>query len=264
MNAKKVLFVDDEANILSSLRRLLRKEDYQLICANGGREALALLENEQVHVVISDQKMPEMRGTEFLQRVKELYPDTVRVVLSGDADVNVIVESINKDEVYRFIPKPWNDEELKAAIRQCLTYYDLVQENRSLLHRVRAQNEELLRLNEGLENTVSERTRSLLLSQSILAKLPIAVLGISEEGIVVLTNDAVGMVFPELKNVLLGVDMREILPEPMVQEVENVLNHRPAAGPTTFEMLGKKVRLRTMSLQEDEAIRGCILMLDVG
>ena len=263
MSQKKVLFVDDETNILSSLSRLLRKEDYKLLTASGGREALVLLEKEFVHVVVSDQKMPDMRGTEFLQKVKELYPETIRVVLSGNADVNVVLESINKDEVYRYLPKPWNDEELKLAIRQCLMYYDLVQENRNLLHQVQTQNEELRKLNEDLENTVTERTRSLRLSQSILARLPVPVLGVSQEGIVVLTNEAVGRMFPAIRHIILGADMHEILPVGMMQMVQQALLGKPVeSGNASFEMLGRQVRVRFMPLKEEDHIRGCILMLD--
>ena len=190
MSKRRVLFVDDEANILSSLKRLLRKEDYELLTAGGGREGLSLLEKESVQVVISDQKMPEMTGTEFLQNVKKLHPDTIRVVLSGDADLGIIVDAINKGEVYRFQPKPWNDEELKAIIRQCFDQYDLVQQNRSLMEQIQAQNKELKHLNEDLEKIVEERTSSLRFSKAILEKLPIPVLGVNQEGNIMLVNDA--------------------------------------------------------------------------
>lgn len=261
MSRKIVLFVDDEANMLSSLGRLLRKEDYKLLTALSAKEGLALLEKEVVHVVISDQKMPEMRGTEFLQRVKALYPDTVRVVLSGDADLNVIVDAINKDEVYRFLPKPWNDEELKVAIRQCLAYYDLVQQNRSLLDRVRAQNEELKRLNEGLENTVTERTRSLLLSQAILAKLPVPVLGVSPEGMIALVNEVVGKVFPPLRQISLGTDARDVFPFVVIERIDRCLRGGMVEQPASCEILGTMVKLQVIPLKEADSMMGCILML---
>lgn len=129
MKDKAVLCVDDEVNILNALKRLLRKEDYNVFFANSGNEALSMLERERVQLVITDQRMPEMTGVQLLQKVKENYPDIVRVVLSGYSDANTIVESINKGEVFRFMLKPWDDEELKSVIRQCLEQYDVIRQN---------------------------------------------------------------------------------------------------------------------------------------
>jgi len=112
MTDKVVLCVDDEPHILNALQRLLRKEDFQVVTARDVEEGLAVLASRPVQLVISDQRMPGMTGVEFLQKVKELFPDAVRVILSGYADVGVIVDSINKGEIYRFLTKPWNDEEL--------------------------------------------------------------------------------------------------------------------------------------------------------
>ena len=101
-----VLCVDDEEGILHSLKRLLRKEDYRLLTSSSGAEALKILEKNDVHLVISDQRMPQMSGTEFFAAVKERYPDTIRVILSGYTDVDSITESINKGHVYKFFLKP--------------------------------------------------------------------------------------------------------------------------------------------------------------
>lgn len=130
MNDKFVLCVDDEVNILNSLKRLLRKEDYTVLTATSGSEGLSLLEKQPVQVVISDQRMPEMTGTEFLKKVKERYPNTIRVILSGYAEAPALLGAINEGEVFRFLTKPWNDEELKAEIQQCLAQYDLATRTR--------------------------------------------------------------------------------------------------------------------------------------
>jgi DNA-binding NtrC family response regulator len=143
MDVKTVLFVDDEVNILNSLVRLLRREPYQVVVAKGAKEAFEILEKQPVQVVISDQKMPDMLGTEFLQKVKDQYPHTVRVILSGHADINLLIDSINKDEVYRFLTKPWNDQEVKMVIKQCMTHYDLAQKNRSMTNEMRDRNNNL-------------------------------------------------------------------------------------------------------------------------
>ncbi len=107
-----VLCVDDEENILNSLRRLLRNEGYRLLRAKSGDDGLKILKENDVHLVDSDQRMPEMSGTEFLARVWENYPDVIRIVLTGYTDVDSITESITKGQSYKFFLKPWNDQNL--------------------------------------------------------------------------------------------------------------------------------------------------------
>ena len=106
MAEQAVLAVDDEKSILNSLRRSLRKEPYKLFTAESGAEGLEILAAKEIQMVVSDQRMPNRSGTEFLSQVKKLYPDTVRVVLSGYAEAEAIVDSINRGEVFRFIGKP--------------------------------------------------------------------------------------------------------------------------------------------------------------
>jgi CheY-like chemotaxis protein len=195
-NQHTILCVDDEPNILQSLRRLLRKEGYTLLLANSGDEGLKLLEEHQVHLIISDQRMPQMSGTEFLALVKERFPDVLRVILTGYTDVDSITESINKGHIYKFFLKPWNDHNLKLEIRQALDQYDLVKANKHLDETVLRQNQELQRVNDNLEELVAARTaeialknHALELSHAILSDLPIAVLGIDTDGLIVMANE---------------------------------------------------------------------------
>ncbi|MCT8124972.1 EAL domain-containing protein [Alishewanella sp. BS5-314] len=118
-----LLLVDDEENILHSLKRLLRKEPYLVLSCSSAAEALELLAIHQVQVIISDQRMPEMNGTEFLSRVKEMYPDTVRIVLSGYTDLRSVTEAINRGAIYKFMTKPWQDDELKTEIAAAFRRY---------------------------------------------------------------------------------------------------------------------------------------------
>ena len=113
-----LLILDDEQNILNSLRRLLRREDYEILTSTSAAEAFDLLARHRVQVIISDQRMPEMSGTEFLSRVKQLYPDTVRIVLSGYSDLQSVTDAINRGAIYRYLAKPWVDEDLRAQIRE--------------------------------------------------------------------------------------------------------------------------------------------------
>jgi len=113
-----LLLVDDEGNILSALKRLLRRDGYQILTAGSAEEGLEVLAQHQVGVLLSDQRMPGMNGTELLSRVKVMYPNIIRMILSGYTDVNSITESINRGEVYKFLTKPWDDESLRAVIKE--------------------------------------------------------------------------------------------------------------------------------------------------
>ncbi|MFA6284152.1 MAG: response regulator, partial [Desulfurivibrionaceae bacterium] len=147
-----ILCVDDEANVLKSLKRLFLDEEYEILTAESGKEGLALLEqHEPVQVVISDYRMPEMDGVAFFKEVHERWPDTVRIVLSGYADTAVVVAAINEGQVYKFIPKPWNDDELKVAIAKALERYFLVKANNELNEELRQANDELSRIAAQLE-----------------------------------------------------------------------------------------------------------------
>lgn len=117
-SVQTLLLVDDEPNILSSLSRLLRREGYTILKATSPIEAFELLAKHPTQVVISDQRMPEMSGTEFLSRVRQLYPDTVRLVLTGYTDLESVTGAINRGAIYKFLTKPWDDDQLREQIRE--------------------------------------------------------------------------------------------------------------------------------------------------
>jgi diguanylate cyclase (GGDEF)-like protein/PAS domain S-box-containing protein len=123
---RTLLLLDDEANILSALTRLLRRDGYTILCANTAEQAFALLAIHEVHVVVSDQRMPGMNGTEFLSRVKKLYPGTVRIILSGYTEFESVLSAINRGEIYRFYTKPWSDEAMRENIREAFQYHQLI------------------------------------------------------------------------------------------------------------------------------------------
>lgn len=157
----RVLCVDDEANILSALRRMLRPAGYQVSIAGSGAEGLALLAREPVDLVISDMRMPEMDGAQFLEQVRQRWPDTVRILLTGYADITSTVTAINKGEIYRYISKPWNDAELLLTVREALERKALEREKARLEALTAHQNEQLRDLNANLERKVEERTAAL-------------------------------------------------------------------------------------------------------
>ncbi|HEU0265604.1 MAG TPA: HD domain-containing phosphohydrolase [Geobacterales bacterium] len=157
--AEHVLLVDDEKNILSSLQRLLRREKIEALTATSGEEGLALLKgDDEVGVIISDQRMPGMTGVEFLEKAKDVAPDAMRIVLTGYADMDVIVSAINRGSAFRYLTKPWEDAELLQALRDGLDKYNLIRENRRLTSLVTDQNLELTEWNSRLKERVLEQT----------------------------------------------------------------------------------------------------------
>ena len=116
--ARTLLLVDDEPNVMAALRRQLRTEGYRILIANSAREGLELLALNTVQVILCDQRMPEMTGTEFFFRVKQLHPDTVRIILSGYTELQSVTDAINQGAIYKFLTKPWDDEALRETVRQ--------------------------------------------------------------------------------------------------------------------------------------------------
>lgn len=122
---RTLLLVDDEADVLSALKRMLRLEGYDIITATSAREGLELLSIHPVQVIISDQRMPQMSGSEFLSRVRDLHPHTVRLILSGYADLRSVTEAINHGAIYKFLTKPWDDEMLRMDLREAFRHQEL-------------------------------------------------------------------------------------------------------------------------------------------
>ena len=156
-----LLFVDDEPGILSSLRRLFRPQGYRIYIAESGAAGLEILAKESIDLVISDMRMPEMDGATFLKEVRSRWPKVMRILLTGYADITSTVAAINHGEIYRYIAKPWDDNEIVTIVREALERMHLEKENQRLSALTLAQNDELKALNASLEQKVAERTAEL-------------------------------------------------------------------------------------------------------
>lgn len=163
-----LLFVDDEANILSSLKRLFRPSGYRIFTAESGAAGLEIMAREAVDMVISDMRMPEMNGAQFLEQVRQNWPDTVRILLTGYADISSTIDAINKGQIFRYISKPWEDNDITITVRQALERRALEREKIRLEALTKQQNEELRDLNANLENKVRERTEELRQTMDLL------------------------------------------------------------------------------------------------
>ena len=156
-----LLFVDDEPGILSALRRLFRPHGYRIFIAESGAAGLEILARESVDLVISDMRMPEMDGAAFLKEVRNRWPQVMRILLTGYADITSTVAAINQGEIYRYISKPWDDNEIITIVREATERQRLESENQRLSALTQAQNDELKRLNASLEQKVADRTAEL-------------------------------------------------------------------------------------------------------
>lgn len=263
MSEPTLLLVDDEQPILNALYRLLRKEPYRVLTATNADEALAILDREEeVQVVVSDFRMPGMNGIELLREVKQRFPDAVRCILSGYADGHVIMDSINVGEVYRFLPKPWDDDELTGMLNDCFEHHRQVSGLEGPVAQMRAQNEELRAINELLEKTVERRAQSLQLSQEILDKLPIPILAVGHDGTIVLINGAVDALMPEGAPPPLGYQLGDVFPADIVERVKEYLSEGESGSLGACTLNNEDYRVDLRILSEGSYVRGCTLVLD--
>ncbi len=182
---KNILVVDDEEEILKSLKRLLGR-DYNIFTASSAEEGCRLLRDNEIPVVISDQRMPEITGCEFLKNVKVKYPDAIRLIITGYSDIDAVINAINEGSVFRYITKPWNPDDLKIAVKEGFDRYRLLIENRVLLDRLKNSN--VL-----LEQKVRNRTNELEASNIKLSQ-------INDE-----KNRYLGIVAHDLRNPIAGI-----------------------------------------------------------
>jgi len=163
----RILLVDDEPNVLSSLRRVFRRENYQIESAMSGEEALQVLSQNEFQLMISDFKMPNMDGAELLKEVKNQHPKIIRIMLTGYADTNAVMGAINEGAVYKFILKPWNDDDLRVTVALALQQYDLLQKNEQLQHENHHQHTQLKKLSK-LSNTDNDQLAIMLNKKQLL------------------------------------------------------------------------------------------------
>nr|WP_315188926.1 EAL domain-containing protein [uncultured Albidiferax sp.] len=157
---RTLLLVDDEENIVSALRRLLRNEGWLVLSATSAEQALQLLARHEVDVILSDQRMPGMTGVELLRRARRLYPDTLRLVLSGYTELQSITDAINEGAIYKFLAKPWDDEQLRAHLREAFALKEIADQNRRLHQELQAANRDLAALNGQLQTLLETALRS--------------------------------------------------------------------------------------------------------
>jgi response regulator RpfG family c-di-GMP phosphodiesterase len=270
MEERTLLLVDDEENILSALTRLLRRDGYRILRAGSGREGLELLDANKVGVIISDQRMPEMTGTEFLSRVKECYPETIRIVLSGYTELDSITDAINRGAIYKFLTKPWEDELLRANVEEAFRHYEMAQENQRLANELQVANQALSEINQDLERRVADKTRELTrnvnvlrISQEILDHLPVAVVGIGEDGLIAVANHRAEALFarPEAGS-LLGEMARQRIPEELLVYIDRLECRQEVVRKEYTQENGRSCRYWCYDMGAMSTARGWVLVID--
>lgn len=138
-----IAIIDDEPHILSSLKRLLRPTGWQVLAFTDPSEALEELHYQKPDLILSDYRMPGMNGVSLLEQCRRIHPDSMRMILSGQAELEAVIAAINQSQVYRFILKPWSDQDLLVTLRNALSHQRLLQENLELAETVRRQNQQI-------------------------------------------------------------------------------------------------------------------------
>jgi two-component system NtrC family sensor kinase len=251
----KILCVDDERNVLRALERIFLDDDYEIVLAGSGDEGLKIMEESgPFQVVISDYRMPVMNGVEFLKEVYGRWPETVRIVLSGYADAGAIVAAINEGHIYKFIPKPWNDDELRVTIQNCLERFFLLKNNRELLGELAAANQALEEKVQHRTEQLELRNRALEFSQNLLGNLPIGVVGIDENGMIAYCNS---IAMDRLKDVccdIFGANVAHSCDVAFGALVEQVRREKSLSADITLGGKPCRVLARTTAFFESETV----------
>ncbi len=220
---RTILLVDDEENILSALKRLLRRDGYKIITATSGALGLQRLVEQPIDVIVSDQRMPGMTGVEFLRRAKELYPETVRIVLSGYTELQSITDAVNEGAIYKFLTKPWDDERLRGHIAEAFRTKEMADENTRLASAVSTANQELAAVNQRLEQLalrqskkISQEETSLQIVREVLESIPASVIGIDMEGMVAYVNAEAEDLFAPMGGIF-AMEAEQCLPAELIR-----------------------------------------------
>jgi EAL domain-containing protein (putative c-di-GMP-specific phosphodiesterase class I)/CheY-like chemotaxis protein len=257
-----LLLVDDEPNILAALKRLFRRDGHTILTANSGAEGLEVLSRNKVDVIISDQRMPGMTGVEFLRAAKVNFPDTIRIVLSGYTELQSVTDAINEGAVYRFLTKPWEDEQLREHIQNAFEHKGLMEENRQLDIKIRTTNQELVAANRQLGD-VLHKTRdqvqrdgtSLAIVREALQHIPLPVIGVDDEGLMAFVNTAAQQLFSGA-GPLLGMELAYTLPD-----VEAAIAGAAEGVACALQINGKRYFTKWNAMGVDSRSRGKIVTL---
>ncbi|CAN7456448.1 EAL domain-containing protein [Pseudoduganella sp. LjRoot289] len=270
---RSLLLVDDEQNIVSALKRLLRRDEYQIYTACSGQEGLDLLARQEVDVIVSDQRMPGMLGADFLRKAKELYPDTIRIMLSGYTELQSVTDAVNEGAIYKFLTKPWEDELLRGHIADAFRLKEIADDNERLNLELRTVNHELASANRRLEDVLRQKQQqisrdeiSLNIARELLQHLPLPVIGMDDRGMIAFVNAAADHLFRRAGD-LLGNEACVVLPELFPEEQAAPAGLAPPSHAQAHshthqtDIDGTRYAVEVYPMGENSASRGSLITL---
>jgi two-component system NtrC family sensor kinase len=233
----RILCVDDEKKILTAIKRSFLDNDFEILNATSGPEGLEILRRvTPIQVVVSDFRMPGMNGVDFLKEVCKCWPETVRIIISGFADTAAIISAINEGKIFRFIPKPWNEDHLKTVIFDAIKQYCYHQENMELTQELRRKDIEL----QGMKH----KFRDL---QDIFSAFPIAVVSVDLNGMILHCNKKGSELFGKEGQEVIGMNRSDLFPDEMNTFIERLIqkgsfSEQFSLGNDLFRMKGSRIR----------------------
>jgi CheY-like chemotaxis protein len=250
-NERRILCVDDEEGVLKALKRLFFEEDCDVRTATSGEEGIRILESTpDIQVIISDYRMPGMNGVLFLRAVSARWPETVRILLSGYSELKAVIEAVNEGRIYRFVSKPWNDDELKIAVTNAMERWRLARRNEDLAKQLQKANEDLLALNTILQERITdevtalrERNRNLEEAGAVLDALPQAIACLDGDGWITYYNRAANELFSWGNTNMKYVPRTKAFPGNLNDLIVSSMNNGGASAP--LEINGKTVLARS-------------------
>lgn len=273
---RRLLLVDDEPNIVSALKRLLRADQYEIYSANDGQQGLDLLARQPVDVIISDQRMPGMLGADFLRKAKQQYPETIRIMLSGYTELQSVTDAVNEGAIYKFLTKPWDDDLLRGHVAEAFRLKEIADDNQRLHLEVRSANLELAAANRQLEDLLLEKQRqisrdevSLSVAREVLQHLPLPVIGMDDGGMIAFINGAAEGLFRH-SGALLGNEAGSVLPQlfppPGTGDPGHAADGAPhQASPSRHlaDIDGRRYAVVVYPMGESSASRGSLITLSL-
>lgn len=210
MTTKRVLIVDDEPNVVASIRRVCKGQDFEVLTASSGPEALAILDSTEVQVLLSDQRMPEMTGDALFELVDRAYPYISKVLITGYTALESITRSVNNGAVYKIIYKPWHNDDLLTIIQDAFNYYHVRKHGAGNL----TQQLELQKLLQQKNHELKIYSHRLEISMLLANYFPMALLGVSSDWFIAESNVKANRLFNSER--LVGQRIEKALPLPMV------------------------------------------------
>lgn len=199
---RRLLLVDDEPNILAALQRLLRRDRYEVFCATSGAAGLALLAQQCVDVIVSDQRMPAMLGVDFLRQARAICPDSIRIMLSGYTELQSVTDAVNEGAIFKFLTKPWDDTQLRGHVAEAFSIKEIADDNRRLQLALASANQALAAANRQLEQLLLDKQEQIALDETALTSarelmehLPIALVGLDDTQTIAFANGCARRLF---------------------------------------------------------------------